>query len=121
MEALVSGDADAFTAAETEARREAGAPPFGRYAAIVVSSEDQSAAHDIAKLVGRTAPRVEGMEVYGPAPAPLAMLRGRHRYRLLIHARRGLDVQDVIRAWLGGLDWPSKVRVIVDVDPYSFV
>ena len=121
MEALVSGDADAFTAAETDARREAGAPPFGRYAAIVVSSEDQSAAHDIAKLVGRTTPRVEGMEVYGPAPAPLAMLRGRHRYRLLIHARRGLDVQDVIRAWLGGLDWPSKVRVIVDVDPYSFV
>jgi primosomal protein N' (replication factor Y) len=121
MEALVSGDADAFTAAETEARREAGAPPFGRYAAIVISSEDQSAAHDIAKLVGRTAPRVEGMDVYGPAPAPLAMLRGRHRYRLLIHARRGLDVQDVIRAWLGGLDWPSKVRVIVDVDPYSFV
>jgi len=121
MEALVSGDADAFTAAETDARREAGAPPFGRYAAIVVSSEDQSAAHDIAKLVGRTAPRVEGMDVYGPAPAPLAMLRGRHRYRLLIHARRGLDVQDVIRAWLGGLDWPSKVRVIVDVDPYSFV
>jgi primosomal protein N' (replication factor Y) len=121
MEALVSGDADAFTAAETEARREAGAPPFGRYAAIVVSSEDQSAAYDIAKLVGRTAPKVEGMEVYGPAPAPLAMLRGRHRYRLLIHARRGLDVQDVIRAWLGGLDWPSKVRVIVDVDPYSFV
>jgi len=121
MEALVSGDADAFTAAETDARREAGAPPFGRYAAIVVSSEDQSAAHDIAKLVGRTAPRVEGMDVYGPAPAPLAMLRGRHRYRLLIHARRGLDVQDVIRAWLGGLDWPTKVRVIVDVDPYSFV
>jgi primosomal protein N' (replication factor Y) len=121
MEALVSGDADAFTAAETEARREAGAPPFGRYAAIVVSSEDQSAAYDIAKLVGRTAPRVEGMDVYGPAPAPLAMLRGRHRYRLLIHARRGLDVQDVIRAWLGALDWPSKVRVIVDVDPYSFV
>jgi primosomal protein N' (replication factor Y) len=121
MEALVSGDADAFTAAETDARREAGAPPFGRYAAIVVSSEDQSAAYEIAQLVGRTAPRVEGMDVYGPAPAPLAMLRGRHRYRLLVHARRGLDVQDVIRAWLGGLDWPTKVRVVVDVDPYSFV
>ncbi len=121
MEALVSGDADAFTAAETEARREAGAPPFGRYAAIVVSSEDQSAAHEIAELIGRTGPRIDGMEVYGPAPAPLAMLRGRHRYRLLIHARRGLDVQDVIRAWLGALDWPAKVRVVVDVDPYSFV
>ncbi|THD37428.1 MAG: primosomal protein N' [Sphingomonas sp.] len=121
MAALISGDADAFTAAETHERREAGAPPFGRYAAIVVSSEDQSAAHDIAQLVGRTAPRIDGMEVYGPAPAPLAMLRGRHRYRLLVHARRALDVQDIIRDWLGGLDWPSKVRVIVDIDPYSFV
>jgi primosomal protein N' (replication factor Y) len=121
MEALVSGDAEAFQAAETEARRDAGAPPFGRYAAIVVSSEDQSAAHEIAQLVGRTAPKMEGMETYGPAPAPLAMLRGRHRYRLLVHARRALDVQDVIRDWLGALDWPAKVRVVVDVDPYSFV
>jgi primosomal protein N' (replication factor Y) len=49
------------------------------------------------------------------------MLRGRHRYRLLVHARRAFDVQDVIREWLGGLEWSSKVRVIVDVDPYSFV
>ena len=121
MQALVSGDAEAFQLAETDARREAGAPPFGRYAAIVVSSEDQAAAHQIAKLVGRSAPRLDGMEVYGPAPAPLAMLRGRHRYRLLVHARRALDVQDVIRAWLGTLEWPAKVRVVVDVDPYSFV
>ena len=121
MRALVTGDADAFYAAETEARAEAGAPPFGRYAAIVVSSEDQAAAMETARLVGRAAPEVEGMHVYGPAPAPLAMLRGRHRYRLLVHARRALDVQDVIRAWLGALDWPAKVRVAVDVDPYSFL
>ncbi|CAN5660064.1 primosomal protein N' [soil metagenome] len=121
MRALVTGDAEAFYAAETESRREAGAPPFGRFAGIVVSSEDQAAAHDIAKLIGRTAPEIDGMQVYGPAPAPLAMLRGRHRYRLLVHARRALDVQDVIRAWLGALDWPAKVRVVVDVDPYSFV
>ncbi|WP_298669446.1 primosomal protein N' [uncultured Sphingomonas sp.] len=121
MQALVTGDADAFYAAETESRREAGAPPFGRYAAIVISSEDQAAAHEIARLIGRSAPEVEGMHVYGPAPAPLAMLRGRHRYRLLVHARRTLDVQDVIRDWLGALDWPAKVRVAVDVDPYSFL
>jgi primosomal protein N' (replication factor Y) len=61
------------------------------------------------------------MHVFGPAPAPLAMLRGRHRHRLLVHARRGLDVQDVIRDWLRGLDWPANVRVSVDVDPYSFL
>ncbi len=121
MRALVTGDADAFYAAETEARREAGAPPFGRFAGIVVSSEDQAAAHETATLIGRSAPKLEAMEVYGPAPAPLAMLRGRHRYRLLVHARRALDVQDVIRDWLGKLNWSAKVRVTVDVDPYSFL
>ena len=121
MQALVTGDADAFYGAEVEARRDAGAPPFGRYAAIIVSSEDKSAAHDTAVSIGRAAPECEGVHVYGPAPAPLAMLRGRHRFRLLVHARRTLDVQDVIRAWLGVLNWPAKVRVAVDVDPYSFV
>jgi primosomal protein N' (replication factor Y) len=121
MQALITGDGDAFYAAETEARRDAGAPPFGRYAAIVVSSEEQACAHETALLVGRSAPKVDGMAVYGPAPAPLAMLRGRHRYRLLVHARRALDVQDVIRVWLGALTWPGKARVTVDVDPYSFL
>jgi primosomal protein N' (replication factor Y) len=121
MRALITGDAESFYAAETESRREAGAPPFGRFAGIVVSSEDKAAAHEIATLIGRTAPEIEGMETYGPAPAPLAMLRGRQRFRLLIHARRALDVQDVIRSWLGALNWPSKVRVTVDVDPYSFL
>ncbi|WP_294283963.1 primosomal protein N' [uncultured Sphingomonas sp.] len=121
MQALITGDAEAFYEAETEARRDAGAPPFGRYAAIVVSSEEQACAHEVARAVAQSAPRVDGMAVYGPAPAPLAMLRGRHRYRLLVHARRALDVQDVIRDWLGGLDWPAKARVTVDVDPYNFL
>ncbi|KIU27374.1 primosome assembly protein PriA [Sphingomonas melonis] len=121
MQALITGDAEAFYEAETEARRDAGAPPFGRYAAIVVSSEEQACAHEVARAVAQSAPRVDGMAVYGPAPAPLAMLRGRHRYRLLVHARRALDVQDVIRDWLGGLDWPARARVTVDVDPYNFL
>jgi primosomal protein N' (replication factor Y) len=121
IRALVSGDAEAFYAAETEARREANAPPFGRMAAIIVSSEDLREATNTAQAIAKSAPSVDGMEVYGPAPAPLAMLRGRHRMRLLVHARRALDVQDVIRAWLGALEWPRGVRVAVDVDPYSFV
>jgi primosomal protein N' (replication factor Y) (superfamily II helicase) len=121
IRALISGDAESFYAAETEARREANAPPFGRFAGIIISSEKLKEAEDVARLIGKTAPTVEGMFVYGPAPAPLAMLRGRHRQRLLIHARRALDVQDVIRDWLGALEWPRSVRVSVDVDPYSFV
>jgi primosomal protein N' (replication factor Y) len=119
--ALVSGDAPGFYAAETEARREAAMPPFGRLAAIVVSAEDASEAEAVARRIGHAAPEVEGMAVFGPAPAPLAMLRGRHRQRLLVHARRSLDVQDVIRDWLAGIDWSPKVRVSVDVDPYNFL
>jgi primosomal protein N' (replication factor Y) len=121
ISALVSGDAESFYAAETDARREAAMPPFGRLAGIIVSSEDLSEATEIARLIGRSAPRVENMAVFGPAPAPLAMLRGRHRQRLLVHAARSLDVQDVIRDWLGKLEWPRGVRVAVDVDPYSFL
>lgn len=121
MQALVSGDSAAFYAAETEMRRDAGAPPYGRYAAIIVSSEDKAAAEETARMIGRTAPRRDEMTVYGPAPAPLAMLRGRHRFRLLVHARRAFDVQDMIRDWLGALEWSAKVRVAVDVDPYSFL
>ena len=121
MRALVSGDAEAFYAAETEARRHADAPPFGRYAAIIVSSEDKAAAEETARMIGRSAPELAEMHVYGPAPAPLSMLRGRHRFRLLVHAKRGFAVQDAIRDWLGALAWSARVRVAVDVDPYSFV
>jgi primosomal protein N' (replication factor Y) len=96
-------------------------PPFGRLAAIVVSAEDAAEALAAARRIGEAAPEVEGMAVFGPAPAPLAMLRGRHRQRLLVHARRSLDVQDVIRDWLGEVEWSARVRVAVDVDPYSFL
>ena len=121
IKALVSGDAAGFYKAETASRRSANAPPFGRYAAIIISSEVLEEAVETARLIGRSAPKVDGMHVYGPAPAPLAMLRARHRQRLLVHARRTLDVQDVIREWLGALEWPRGVRVAVDVDPYSFL
>jgi len=121
IQALVGGDAEGFYAAETEARRDAGMPPFGRLAAIVVSSEHQAEATEAARTIGRAAPAHENMVVLGPAPAPLAMLRGRHRLRLLVHAARSVPVQDIIRDWLGGLQWPRSVRVAVDVDPYSFL
>ncbi|MBA3526038.1 MAG: primosomal protein N' [Pseudomonadota bacterium] len=119
--ALISGDAAGFYAAETEARREAAMPPFGRLAAIVVSAEAAVEAEDVARRIGHAVPSVDDMAVFGPAPAPLAMLRGRHRQRLLVHAARALDVQDVIREWLAGVEWSSKVQVSVDVDPYSFL
>ncbi len=119
--ALVAGERDSFYDAETAMRKSAGAPPFGRFAAIIISSEDEREAIDAARAVGASAPPVDGMVVYGPAPAPLAMLRGRHRQRLLIHAGRAIEIQSILRQWLGELNFPRGVRVGVDVDPYSFL
>jgi primosomal protein N' (replication factor Y) len=121
ISALVGGDAEGFYEAETDARREAAMPPFGRLAAIIISSEKLEEAAETARLIARSAPQVENMAVFGPAPAPLAMLRGRHRQRLLVHAARSVPVQDIIREWLGALSWPRGMRVSVDVDPYSFL
>jgi primosomal protein N' (replication factor Y) len=59
--------------------------------------------------------------ILGPAPAPMALLRGRYRYRLLLNARRSAEVQQVIRDWLGALSFPQGVRIAIDIDPYSFV
>ena len=119
--ALTSGSRDAFYAAEAEARRGVGAPPFGRWAAIIVSSETETEARDAARAIGGSRPNLRDMAVLGPAPAPLSLLRGRYRYRLLINARRSAELQKVLRAWLGGLNFPPGVRVSIDIDPYSFV
>ena len=119
--ALAAGDRDAFYAAETDARRHAGAPPFGRWAAIIVSSEDDAEARDAANRIGNTRPNLDDVTILGPAPAPMALLRGRYRYRLLLNARRSAELQKVIRDWLGALNFASGVRVGVDIDPYSFV
>ena len=119
--ALAEGNRDAFYAAETQARREAGAPPFGRWAAIIVSSEDEAEAREAARAIGGTRPQEPDVAILGPAPAPLSLLRGRYRYRLLVNARRSAELQRIVRAWLGPLRFAPGVRVGIDIDPYSFV
>ena len=119
--ALAAGDRDAFYSAETEMRREAGAPPFGRWASIIISSEDDGEAREAANRLGAFRPDVADCMILGPAPAPMALLRGRYRYRFLINARRSVQLQHVIRRWLTQVDHPAGVRVAVNIDPYSFV
>jgi primosomal protein N' (replication factor Y) len=122
MQALVGGDLDAFMREEADMRRPGHWPPFGRLAALIVSAEEEREADRVARDLGLAAPReTDGVEVLGPAPAPLAMLRGRHRRRLLLKARRDVAVQPVLRAWLAKVPVPAAVRVQVDVDPVGFL
>jgi primosomal protein N' (replication factor Y) len=119
--ALASFDRARFLAAEKAERAAAHMPPFGRLAGIIVSGADDALVDTVARDLGQRAPKLDGVQVLGPAPAPLALLRGRHRRRLLLKARRDVDVQTVLRNWLGGLKVPASVRVQVDIDPYSFM
>jgi primosomal protein N' (replication factor Y) (superfamily II helicase) len=121
MQALVRGDLEAFMTSEAAVRRPGHWPPYGRLAALIVSADTAAAADVLARELGQAAPHAEGVIVLGPAPAPLAILRGRHRRRLLLRTRREIAVQPILREWLGRVTVPRGGRVDVDVDPVSFL
>lgn len=122
MEAIVTGDRESFLDREIEMRRRGLLPPFGRLAALVVSARDRDLAEAYAREVARRAPRDEHIEVLGPAEAPIAVVRGRHRWRLLVKAPRDRNIQSYLKAWgealpkIGG-----DLRLTIDVDPYNFL
>jgi len=120
--ALVAGDRDSFYDREIEARREAGMPPFGRLAAILVTAGSREAAERYARDVARAAPQAEKIQVLGPAEAPLSVIRGRYRFRLLVKATRESDLQAYLRLWTAQIPKARRdIRLTVDIDPYSFL
>lgn len=121
LQALAAGDRDAFVEAEMAEREAASLPPHGRLAAIILSGENAAAVEKIARELAGSIPNAERLEVYGPADAPLALVRGRRRKRLLVRADRDVDLQGFLRAWLARVKVPASVRLNVDVDPYSFL
>ncbi len=119
--ALISGDRDKFLEAEAEARRQFGMPPYGRLAAIILSGRHEGEVDATANALGRAAPLQAGVEILGPAPAPIAVIRNRHRRRFLVCARKDVNIQGFLRNWVFAVRPPGDVRVVVDVDPYSFL
>ena len=121
FQALKTGDRDAFLAAEAEGRYALSFPPFGRLAAIILKSRDETALAAAAEELRRSAPRASGVDVLGPARAPIYRLRGEARIRFLVKTQRNIDVQSYVADWLRLTKSPSAVRRIVDIDPYSFL
>ena len=121
MQALAVNDRDRFLEAEAAQRRAAHLPPFARLAALIVSANDAENADFAARALARAAPHLPGVMVLGPAPAPLTVLRGRHRRRLLVQAERPVNLQAVLREWLAKVRFTGSTRLQVDIDPYSFL
>jgi primosomal protein N' (replication factor Y) len=122
MRALVSGDAEAFYEREIAERERSALPPFGRLAGIVVSAETKADAESHARQLRRAAPQSKDISLLGPAEAPLSLIAGRHRFRLLAHGERKSDMQAFLRALLVAGPKPrGSVRVQVDIDPQSFL
>ena len=122
MRALISGDRAAFYDAEIAARERDGYPPFGRLASLIVSGGDKHAAESFARKLAMAAPREEAVRVLGPAEAPLAVVRGRYRFRLLAKSPRAFDLSGYLRDWLTAAPKPKgNLKLEVDIDPQSFL
>jgi primosomal protein N' (replication factor Y) len=120
MQALASGDRDAFYEQERGFRERAKSPPFGRLAALILSSHDGDAVRDSGRVLAKSAPAARGVKIWGPTPAFYSLLRGQTRERLLVQAERGVDIQAYLRTWLREAKIPNAVRLTVDIDPMSF-
>jgi primosomal protein N' (replication factor Y) (superfamily II helicase) len=122
IRAILSGAEEDFWRAEAEERRAAGVPPYGRMAGIILSAPDVQAVFDLGNAMARQDGPLRriGAEVYGPAPAPIARIRGRHRVRLLVKAAKGVALQPALAEWVAQFRLPPNLRLAVDIDPQSF-
>ena len=120
IQALQANDREHFMNEEILSRRLLGMPPFGRLAAVIVSGRDQNLTYQTAAHLAKTAPFLKEVSVLGPAAAPLAVLRGKYRFRLLIKTTKEFKLQNMLKTWLGKIKIPASVDVRLDIDPYSF-
>jgi primosomal protein N' (replication factor Y) len=122
IRAIISGDEEGFWKAEASEREHAGVPPYGRMAGIILSGPDMAAVFDLGNHLARNdrCLREIGASVYGPAPAPIARVRGRHRVRLLVKAAKGAPLQGALQKWVSGLKLNRELRLDIDIDPQNF-
>lgn len=121
LQAVIEHDRQKFIEIEKKSRRLLKMPPYGKLAALIISSTNQQMAETTAYYLGKCAPNTELIQTLGPAPAPMSLLRGRYRYRLLLKTAKNINIQEVIKKWLDMIKIKSNVRVDIDINPYSFM
>ncbi len=121
IKALLSWDRDGFLEEEKRGRKGAGMPPFGKLAAVILSAKDPRIVDDLASVIAASAPYNSGVQILGPAIAPIAILRGRHRRRFLVKCSKNINIQKILKSWLQNIKVPSNARVDIDIDPYNFM
>ena len=121
IKALLSWDRDGFLEEEKRGRREAGMPPFGKLAAVILSAKDPRIVDNLASIIAASAPYNSGVQILGPAIAPIAILRGRHRRRFLVKCSKNINIQKILKSWLQKIKVPSNAKVDIDIDPYNFL
>jgi primosomal protein N' (replication factor Y) len=121
LEAVIEHNREKFIELEKKSRKLLKMPPYGKLAAIIVSSTNMKVAESVAYALGKYAPNTDLIETFGPAPAPMALLRGRYRYRLLLKTAKHINIQEVIKKWLTFVVPKNNVRIDIDINPYSFM
>lgn len=121
MRALKSGDRDSYLLQEKRVREQANLPPYGRMAALIISGTDPHETERFANMIARSSPSAEDVQILGPAAAPISVIRGRHRWRILLKASRNVDLQAYLRLWLKDVKPKGQLHLQIDVDPYNFL
>ena len=96
-------------------------PPFSRLAALILTGMDEEKVKLEALRLLSVVPTNPSVEILGPAPSPIYMIRGRYRWRILVKGPRNYNLQKFLKLWLYSIKLPSSVRLKIDIDPYNFL
>ena len=108
---LAAGDRDGFVAQELENREISNMPPFSRIAVVGSSCMSEERNMLYMNELAKAAPVLDEVQVMGPSPSPLFMLRGRYRHRFVVRAAKNIDVQKVLLQWVNSVDKPANIKL----------
>lgn len=120
IQALKENNRSSFLNEEIASRQLLHMPPFGKLAAIIISGKNEQRVFQTAQKIIQKAPFTSEIDVLGPTPAPLALLRGKYRYRILVKTFKEVKIQNILKTWLSCITSPSGVNIRLDIDPYNF-